>query len=172
LKTDGRYTIRAGWVVDGRGRGIQENVLLEIAQGRIYRCDATPGVDGGVSDLDLSDCMLIPGLIDSHVHLFMSGTADAAVREWQLNAPYRPMQAVIEKHLKQQLACGVAAVRDGGDYAGHVEVLAVQILHFAEDGLWGELSALGIIMIGISSSLVIIASLLGNKLTSMEVVNK
>lgn len=52
------------------------------------------------------------------------------------------------------------------------EVLAVQILHFAEDGLWGKLSALGIIMILISSSLVITAALLGNKLTKMEVVNK
>jgi len=52
------------------------------------------------------------------------------------------------------------------------EVLAVQILHFAEDGLWGELSALGIIMIGISSSLVIAAALIGNKLTRMEVVNQ
>lgn len=52
------------------------------------------------------------------------------------------------------------------------EVLAVQILHFAEDGLWGKLSALGIIMIFISSSLVITAAILGNKLTKMEVVNK
>jgi len=52
------------------------------------------------------------------------------------------------------------------------EVLAVQILHFAEDGLWGQLSALGIIMIFISSALVILAAVLGNKLTKMEVVNK
>ncbi len=52
------------------------------------------------------------------------------------------------------------------------EVLAVQILHFAEDGLWGKLSALGIIMIFISSLLVILAAVLGNKLTKMEVVNK
>ena len=52
------------------------------------------------------------------------------------------------------------------------EVLAVQILHFAEDGLWGELSALGIIMIAISSTLVITANLLGNKMTKLEVVNK
>jgi iron(III) transport system permease protein len=48
------------------------------------------------------------------------------------------------------------------------EVLAVQILRFAEDGLWGRLSALGIIMIFISSSLVITATLLGKKLTRME----
>jgi len=38
------------------------------------------------------------------------------------------------------------------------EVLAVQILRFADDGLWGRLSALGIIMIGISTSLVVIAT--------------
>jgi len=45
------------------------------------------------------------------------------------------------------------------------EVLAVQILHFAEDGQWGELSALGIIMIFISSSLVLAATWLGQRLT-------
>jgi iron(III) transport system permease protein len=45
------------------------------------------------------------------------------------------------------------------------EVLAVQILRFAEDGLWGRLSALGIIMILISSALVAAASLIGKKLT-------
>ena len=50
------------------------------------------------------------------------------------------------------------------------EVLAVQILHFAEDGLWGKLSALGIIMIFISSTLVIAASIVGSKMTQLEVV--
>jgi len=48
------------------------------------------------------------------------------------------------------------------------EVLAVQILRFAEDGLWGRLSALGIIMIFVSSFLVIAASLLGRKLANRE----
>jgi iron(III) transport system permease protein len=48
------------------------------------------------------------------------------------------------------------------------EVLAVQIFHFAEDGLWGKLSALGIIMIFISTTLVVIASLIGAKLTKVE----
>jgi iron(III) transport system permease protein len=48
------------------------------------------------------------------------------------------------------------------------EVLAVQILTYAEDGLWGKLSALGIIMIFISSSLVTAATLLGKKLTKAQ----
>lgn len=41
------------------------------------------------------------------------------------------------------------------------EVLAVQILRFAEDGLWGRLSALGIVMILITTVLVVIATLVG-----------
>jgi iron(III) transport system permease protein len=48
------------------------------------------------------------------------------------------------------------------------EVLAVQIFRFAEDGLWGKLSALGIMMIFISTTLVTIASLLGSWLTKVK----
>ena len=48
------------------------------------------------------------------------------------------------------------------------EVLAVQIFHFAEDGLWGQLSALGIIMILISTSLVVMATLVGMKFKPVE----
>lgn len=41
------------------------------------------------------------------------------------------------------------------------EVLAVQILGFADDGLWGKLSALGIVMILISTALVLLATYAG-----------
>jgi len=43
------------------------------------------------------------------------------------------------------------------------EVLAVQILRFSEDGLWGKLSALGMVMILISTVLVILATVVGNR---------
>jgi len=48
------------------------------------------------------------------------------------------------------------------------EVLAVQILRFADDGLWGRLSALGIIMILISTTLVLLASFIGARFRAME----
>ena len=48
------------------------------------------------------------------------------------------------------------------------EVLAVQILRFADDGLWGKLSALGIIMILISTSLVVLATLVGARFRTVE----
>jgi iron(III) transport system permease protein len=48
------------------------------------------------------------------------------------------------------------------------EVLAVQIFRFSEDGLWGELSALGIMMIFISTTLVVMATLVGMKFKPVE----
>ena len=48
------------------------------------------------------------------------------------------------------------------------EVLAVQILRFAEDGLWGKLSALGILMILVSTGLVVVATLVGARFRLVE----
>lgn len=62
----------------------------------------------------------------------------------------------------RELSLSVVLSRPG------TEVLAVQILRFAEDGLWGRLSALGIVMIGISTTLVVIATLLGRRLTAVK----
>ncbi len=57
----------------------------------------------------------------------------------------------------RELSLSVVLSRPG------TEVLAVQILRFSEDGLWGRLSALGIIMIFFSTLLVILANILGNR---------
>jgi iron(III) transport system permease protein len=62
----------------------------------------------------------------------------------------------------RELSLSVVLSRPG------TEVLAVQILRFAEDGLWGRLSALGIIMIFISTALVVIASRIGVSLTKVD----
>ncbi len=56
----------------------------------------------------------------------------------------------------RELSLSVVLSRPG------TETMAVQILKFSNDGLWGRLSALGIIMIGISVLLVVIANLVGN----------
>jgi iron(III) transport system permease protein len=62
----------------------------------------------------------------------------------------------------RELSVSVVLSRPGS------EVLAVQILRFAEDGLWGKLSALGILMIIASTTLVILASVAGAKLTKVR----
>jgi iron(III) transport system permease protein len=62
----------------------------------------------------------------------------------------------------RELTLSVVLSRPGTD------VLAVQILRFAEDGLWGKLSALGIMMILVSTSLVIVATLVGARFRLVE----
>jgi iron(III) transport system permease protein len=62
----------------------------------------------------------------------------------------------------RELSVSVVLSRPGN------EVLAVQILRFAEDGLWGKLSALGILMILVSTTLVVLASAVGAKLTKIQ----
>ena len=62
----------------------------------------------------------------------------------------------------RELSVSVVLSRPGN------EVLAVQILRFAEDGLWGKLSALGILMIVVSTTLVVLASAVGAKLTKLQ----
>jgi len=62
----------------------------------------------------------------------------------------------------RELSVSVVLSRPGS------EVLAVQILRFAEDGLWGKLSALGILMIIASTTLAVLASVAGAKLTKVR----
>jgi iron(III) transport system permease protein len=62
----------------------------------------------------------------------------------------------------RELSLSVVLSRPGS------EVLAVQILRFSEDGQWGRLSALGIIMILISTRLVSIVNLIGAKIRPVD----
>jgi iron(III) transport system permease protein len=62
----------------------------------------------------------------------------------------------------RELSVSVVLSRPG------TEVMAVQILRFAEDGLWGKLSALGIVMILISTTLTALATAAGAKWTKVQ----
>ena len=57
-------TIRAGRLIDGTG-GVRENVRLIIDGARVARLDRLRGA----VDYDLSDLTVMPGWIDTHVHL-------------------------------------------------------------------------------------------------------
>lgn len=49
------------------------------------------------------------------------------------------------------------------------EVLAVQIFYFASDSLWGQVAALGMIMILISTTLVILVNIIGSRVSKNKV---
>ncbi len=112
-------------MIDGVGGPIRENATLNVIDGRIDSVGSSrgeappPEKDPSVEIVDLSHCTVLPGLIDCHIHLFMSGTGDPEIRERQLVAGFDETARVIDHHLKRHLAHGVVAVRDGGDGAGH-----------------------------------------------------
>ena len=117
--------IFAGWLIDGSGGPIQKDMLIEIKNGLIRDLSTaspsqTKNIDGHDSQcLDFGHCTVLPGLIDTHVHLAMSETDDPEIRRHQLNASFSEVKDRISAHLRGHLASGVVAVRDGGDKSGH-----------------------------------------------------
>jgi len=115
-----RVAIRAGRLIDGTGGAVIEDGILEIA-GEKIRSVSRGGRETpcAAEEIDFSEATVIPGLIDCHVHLCMSGTLDRTVRERQLNAGFEEAQETIAMHLNEHLRSGVVAVRDAGDRFGH-----------------------------------------------------
>ncbi len=117
--------IFTGWLIDGSGGPIQKDMLIEIKEGLIRSVSTTSPdqirrIERRDSELlDLGHCTVIPGLIDTHVHLAMSGTDDPKIRHHQLNASFCEVEDTISAHLQNHLAYGIVAVRDGGDKSGH-----------------------------------------------------
>jgi cytosine/adenosine deaminase-related metal-dependent hydrolase len=119
--------INAGWLIDGSGNSIRTKVQLRVINGRIdairENWPAPPGKrpdSPDVETLDFKNATILPALVDSHVHLSMSGTMDQADRLRQRDTGFGPAEDLIQKHLDQHLAAGVLAVRDGGDKRAHV----------------------------------------------------
>ncbi len=115
--------VHAGWLIDGTGGPIQKDVRLRIRHHILRSIEPAmrEACEPSASVADLSGYTLLPALVDCHVHLFMSGTDDIAARKRQLEAGYCELKTVISAHIARHLACGVGAIRDGGDGKGLVQ---------------------------------------------------
>lgn len=112
--------IAAGWILDGTGAPIRQGMVLEVSGGftaSIRKIEPADLENPGL--VNLSNCTLLPGLVDSHVHLCLSGEVDPDLRRRQLHVPYAEAEGTIKTHLGAQLAHGVVGLRDGGDSGGH-----------------------------------------------------
>jgi imidazolonepropionase-like amidohydrolase len=118
-----RTYVRAGWLIDGSGGPVQNDVILELENGRFT--SIKPAVEPLLQDparvTDLSHCTIFPPLVDSHIHLFMSSTTDRQTRERQLVADCEELEPAIARHLHYLFSHGVLAARDGGDRGGCAE---------------------------------------------------
>lgn len=112
--------IDAGWLIDGSGGPVLKNVRLGIEKENIVSINESGFKDPSIkAAADLSSCTILPPLVDSHVHLCMSGTNDPIVRKNQLDINFADAKVIISNHIAQHLSHGVLAVRDGGDKYAH-----------------------------------------------------
>jgi imidazolonepropionase-like amidohydrolase len=110
----GRLTaLRAGWLFDGTGSALIPDPLVVIDGGIIVAVGSGAPAPDGAEVVDLGGAALLPGLVDTHVHLAFDASADpvgalaARSDEETLAAMTRAGQAA--------LAGGVTTVRDLGD---------------------------------------------------------
>jgi imidazolonepropionase-like amidohydrolase len=106
--------IRAGRLFDSRdGRMLTDQVIL-IRGDRVADVGASGQVQtpAGARAIDLSHATVLPGLIDAHTHIFLTGESHGRCEEqllmesWQ----YRTIEAVINARL--HLMAGFTAMRD------------------------------------------------------------
>ncbi|MBW1990078.1 MAG: amidohydrolase family protein, partial [Deltaproteobacteria bacterium] len=112
--------MRADWLVDGLGGPPVKAPLVEARRGVIQRVASGEAPPPGAEVRELSGHTLLPGLVDAHVHLAMSGEPDPAIRETQLDMNYPAAKRVIRENLVRMAAWGIVAARDAGDRRGHV----------------------------------------------------
>src|ERR1700674_3494838 len=66
--------IRAGTLIDGVSEAPRKNQLIYVRGERIEKVtDGTAAIPAGTKVIDLSQATVLPGLIDSHTHIFLWG---------------------------------------------------------------------------------------------------
>jgi len=114
--------VQAGTLLDRPGRAPRGPSTLVIRDGRIVEVrDGFVGADtagvAGAEVIDLRDRYVLPGLIDSHVHLTSdTGGVLSQLEEVQLNPPAKAYNALVNAH--KTLAAGFTTVRNLGDRDG------------------------------------------------------
>ncbi|HYA62095.1 MAG TPA: amidohydrolase family protein, partial [Candidatus Sulfotelmatobacter sp.] len=66
--------IRAGSLIDGQAEAAKKNQLIFVRGGRIEKiAEGAAAIPPDVKVIDLSGATVLPGLIDSHTHIFLFG---------------------------------------------------------------------------------------------------
>ena len=105
-RTLARTVLSGGRVFDGTGSAVAEADVV-ISDGKIV--DVGAGLDGD-EQVDISGLTVLPGFIDCHVHVMVSGID--LVRRLQRPFSYQFFQAAA--NLAATLDCGITTVRDAG----------------------------------------------------------
>jgi imidazolonepropionase-like amidohydrolase len=103
--------IRAARLVDGTGAPARGPAAVLIEHGRIVAVDPSP-VPDGVEVMDLGDVTLLPGLIDTHVHLTVGHSPWQLARFLATTHEQQILHAV--ESAREALFAGITTLRDCG----------------------------------------------------------
>jgi imidazolonepropionase-like amidohydrolase len=108
--------IRAGAVIDGKSDSVRRNQLIVIRGDRIESVSdaASAKIPTGADLIDLSRATVLPGLIDSHTHIFLQGE-DPAQGGYDINILKYPLAlraARATVSVRRALEQGFTTLRD------------------------------------------------------------
>src|SRR5262249_13603475 len=106
--------VRAGRLFDGKSDKLSDDQVIVIQGSRITDVGPADRVKPpvGAEMLDLSHSTVLPGLIDAHTHLFLTGESHGRYEEQLLKESwqYRTIEAVV--NAKKDLEAGFTTLRD------------------------------------------------------------
>lgn len=108
-----RYLIRNGTLIDGTGAEPILNAVVVIEDNRIVAVGSAQQVAlpaGDVIEIDAEGGTVLPGLIDTHVHLMLEGVNFSRL----LTTPFSYNFYKAIDHMRRTLDAGVTSVRDAG----------------------------------------------------------
>lgn len=116
----GRVLVANGNLIDVETGKVREDVSLLIENGHIQKIGKNLPTPAGATVVDARGKWLLPGLIDSHIHLFQSGGLYTRPDGIDLTK-YRPYETErkwlrdnMGDLLRRYLACGITTVIDVG----------------------------------------------------------
>ncbi len=120
---------RAARIIEAVSEEVIEDGAVVVEEGRIVSVGPSRDLPAGGEVVDLGDATLIPGLIDAHVHLVWSASAEPheVVGRESLALTALRCAANAARHLR----AGVTTVRDVGSTAG----LAIDVARAVELGV-------------------------------------
>src|SRR5438045_559962 len=107
--------IRAGTLIDGKSSQPLRNQVIVVRGNRIVSVGSNPGTEAaGAKTIDLSSATVLPGLIDTHTHIFLQGEDPAEggydVQLLKYPASFRAARATVS--VRRCLEQGFTTIRD------------------------------------------------------------
>jgi imidazolonepropionase-like amidohydrolase len=106
--------IKAGSLIDGRSDTPRANQIIVIRGNRIQSVGSGTAIPAGAKVIDLSGMTVLPGLIDSHTHIFLQGEDPAEggydAQLLKNGLAYRAARATVSAH--RALEQGFTTIRD------------------------------------------------------------